>query len=967
MKTWRRRRVHKGRRGVTLTAPSTGNVKGTGCQVVCAEGEMLDDPWQCHKLWQCSAEGSWVQYQCKMHLKSVPFNPNTMACDLSYKCPEQECDPAWSTMAESDPQLYRECNGNNVWVLGKCPDDHIYWPSLGSCFPPDMTTTTTTTPTTTTTTPTTTTTMTTTPTTTTTTPTTTTTMTTTPTTTTTTPTTTTMTTTPTTTTTTPTTTTTMTTTPTTTTTTPTTTTMTTTPTTTTTTPTTTTMTTTTSFTTTPTTTTTPFSITTTSQLQPTTTTTEVLPITTTSKLLPTTTESLSTTTLPTSTTTTQPTSTTTTLTKSTTTQPSSSPTQPITTTSSSTTIQPLITTTVPTSTTTQSTTTTQLPSTTTQSTTTKLPPSTTTVPTFTTTQSTTTTVPLTTTTQLLATTSISLPTSTTTQPLTSTTTQSITTSTTTQPPTTTTSTQSTTNTTTQPLTSTTTQPTTTTIQPPTTTTTTQPPTKSTTTTTQPPTKSTTTTTQPPTKSSTTTTTQPTTKSTTTITQPPTKLTTTTTTQPPTKSTTTTTQPPTKSTTTTTQPPTTTTTTTTQPTTSNITISSSVITKNMTTVPEWHHCSEPRDKSHTPSKLKDHPSEKRTAYISWDEYFMAVAFLSAMRSKDPCSQVGACIINKDKKIVGIGYNGMPRGCSDDILPWNKYSSDPLLTKYMYVCHAEMNAIMNKNSSDLAGCTIYVALFPCNECAKLIIQAGIREVVFRSDKHAQKDTTIASKCLLDLAGVCYRQYVPSRKKIELDFTASGDPIDEQNGNHNNQQCSQLDSRDVNNKREDYLAWGEYFMAMATLSALRSKDPATQVGACIVNMENKIVGIGYNGMPRGCSDNHLPWGKTSTNKLETKYMYVCHAEVNAIMNKNCASVSGCTIYVALFPCNECAKVIIQAGITNVVYLCDKYHSLPSCVASRKMFDLTGVKYSPYSFPRRKVGIDFEEIEWNNTSKED
>ncbi|XP_045572587.1 deoxycytidylate deaminase isoform X2 [Salmo salar] len=116
------------------------------------------------------------------------------------------------------------------------------------------------------------------------------------------------------------------------------------------------------------------------------------------------------------------------------------------------------------------------------------------------------------------------------------------------------------------------------------------------------------------------------------------------------------------------------------------------------------------------------TKKREDYLEWPEYFMAVAFLSAQRSKDPSSQVGACIVNQENKIVGIGYNGMPNGCDDDLLPWARSADDRLDTKYPYVCHAELNAIMNKNSADVKGCSMYVALFPCNECAKLIIQAG-----------------------------------------------------------------------------------------------------------------------------------------------------------------------------------------------------------------------------------------------------
>ncbi|XP_071787040.1 deoxycytidylate deaminase-like [Asterias amurensis] len=160
------------------------------------------------------------------------------------------------------------------------------------------------------------------------------------------------------------------------------------------------------------------------------------------------------------------------------------------------------------------------------------------------------------------------------------------------------------------------------------------------------------------------------------------------------------------------------------------------------------------------------NKKRDECLGWDDYFMAVAFLSAERSKDPSSQVGACIVNEEKKIVGIGYNGMPNKCDDDKLPWGK-DGDWLDQKYAFVCHAEMNAIMNKNSSDVKNCTMYVALFPCNECAKLIIQSGIRKILYLSDKHIAKPATIASKRLLDLAGVEYVKFTPSQPKVVVDF--------------------------------------------------------------------------------------------------------------------------------------------------------------------------------------------------------
>ncbi len=158
--------------------------------------------------------------------------------------------------------------------------------------------------------------------------------------------------------------------------------------------------------------------------------------------------------------------------------------------------------------------------------------------------------------------------------------------------------------------------------------------------------------------------------------------------------------------------------------------------------------------------------KRTDYISWDEYFMGVALLSAQRSKDPYTQVGSCIVNPDKKIVGVGYNGFPAACSDDELPWAR-EGDYLDTKYPYVCHAELNAILNSISRDLKNCTIYTALFPCNECAKAIIQSGITEVVYLSHKYADLDPFKASERLFNLAGVKLRHLKPQLEKLEISF--------------------------------------------------------------------------------------------------------------------------------------------------------------------------------------------------------
>ncbi len=159
-------------------------------------------------------------------------------------------------------------------------------------------------------------------------------------------------------------------------------------------------------------------------------------------------------------------------------------------------------------------------------------------------------------------------------------------------------------------------------------------------------------------------------------------------------------------------------------------------------------------------------KKRSNYISWDEYFMGVALLSAQRSKDPNTQVGACIVNDKNKIVGAGYNGLPIGCSDDEFSWSK-EGDFMDTKYPFVCHAELNAILNNIGMDLRGCTIYTALFPCNECTKAIIQSGISTVVYLSDKYEQTDAARASKLMLDKAGIAYRKVVVSVDRIVLSF--------------------------------------------------------------------------------------------------------------------------------------------------------------------------------------------------------
>ena len=159
----------------------------------------------------------------------------------------------------------------------------------------------------------------------------------------------------------------------------------------------------------------------------------------------------------------------------------------------------------------------------------------------------------------------------------------------------------------------------------------------------------------------------------------------------------------------------------------------------------------------------------------------------------------------------------------------------------------------------------------------------------------------------------------------------------------------------KRQNYISWDEYFMGVAQLAAERSKDPSTQVGACIVDGEKRILSTGYNGFPHGCSDDEFPWNRDES-KGDTKYQYVVHAELNAILNASGKSLAGSTLYVGLFPCNECAKAIIQAGVKEVIYLSDKYKTTPNTVASRKMLNAAGIKLTQLKATRASLVLNLK-----------
>ena len=161
-------------------------------------------------------------------------------------------------------------------------------------------------------------------------------------------------------------------------------------------------------------------------------------------------------------------------------------------------------------------------------------------------------------------------------------------------------------------------------------------------------------------------------------------------------------------------------------------------------------------------------------------------------------------------------------------------------------------------------------------------------------------------------------------------------------------------MNSKRTNYIGWDSYFMKIAEISTLRSKDPKSQVGACVVNAENKIVGMGYNGMPRGCSDDEFPWSKPE------KHLYVCHAEMNAMLNSNDINmVKGSKIYTTLFPCNNCVKMMLQLGIREVIYLDDVAHSCSEEEAARKMLDAAGIKYWKFVYSEEDRKVISEKID--------
>ncbi|OQV13601.1 putative Deoxycytidylate deaminase [Hypsibius exemplaris] len=300
----------------------------------------------------------------------------------------------------------------------------------------------------------------------------------------------------------------------------------------------------------------------------------------------------------------------------------------------------------------------------------------------------------------------------------------------------------------------------------------------------------------------------------------------------------------------------------------------------------------------PGNGKPRPSSE---VLPWPDYYMGVALLTAQRSKDPATQVGACVVNDDGRIIAIGYNGMPCDISDEVANWASPPEDDTTVagqeaaKEGMICHAALNAIVQKRSVSVNHCTLYTTLFPCNECAKTIIQAGIKKVVYR-EARPEKEYHKYSRELFEDTKVTLEKYVPHRAGISLALKHDQSPrLVPSSTNFVVAIAPDSGAPSALNRArpiDQYLSYDEYFMGLALLTAQRSKDPKTQVGACVVDRNNRIIGLGYNGMPIGIDDEKTNWGKTP---------YGDESVGARLASKH----------------SRCQKLILQSGITEVVYL--------------------------------------------------
>ena len=321
------------------------------------------------------------------------------------------------------------------------------------------------------------------------------------------------------------------------------------------------------------------------------------------------------------------------------------------------------------------------------------------------------------------------------------------------------------------------------------------------------------------------------------------------------------------------------------------------------------------------------NEMNINYLSWEETFLALCKLVSLRSKDKFHKTGSCIVDSKNRIMSLGYNGLPLGCDDNLFPRDN-SEVVYDDKDTYMIPSIVNAIL-LSRRNLEGCTLYTTDFPSTDETKTIIQNGLSKIYYINDGNISSDDYIASLRMLEASNVIYKQ---------------------------------LSDLKVNCSDKDLITWDEAFIGLSKLVAMRSKDPNTQVGACIVDDKNRIISLGYNGLPFGCDDKCFPWGRDSKLMSDTKYPYVVHAELNAMSIAQSTSprdLSNSKIYVSLFPCNNCAAKIIQSGISEVLYVLDKYADTDAYRASKRMLDEAGVVY------RRIDDVDITVKGYNKTIK--
>ncbi|MFT4311872.1 MAG: deoxycytidylate deaminase [Candidatus Woesearchaeota archaeon] len=326
-------------------------------------------------------------------------------------------------------------------------------------------------------------------------------------------------------------------------------------------------------------------------------------------------------------------------------------------------------------------------------------------------------------------------------------------------------------------------------------------------------------------------------------------------------------------------------------------------------------------------------------IDWDVYFLAAARLSELRSKDPDTQVGACIV-KNKRIIGLGYNSFPSGIGDDKLPWTKQSPHFSQTKYAYSHHAEPNAILNRTQS-VAGATLYTSLLSCDRCAPLMIAFQIGKVIYNSDKYEGSETFIRAREWFTHANIPVEK-IQHQEPIELVMLFD---------NEKTQPFDRKKDRAFNEyENPDFIDWDTYFMGLAVLTSLRSKDSQKQHGSCLINQRKRIISCGYNGLPSQWDDAQFEWSLPAD---DPKRNIVLSSVTNLLANAP-SELANTTLYTTHMPDHVDARMLVSAGVKRIVYGHGATTLDEKLIAAEKMFALAGVELIKYKPSRDKIILD-------------